>query len=122
MIHPHAAHVGLALLEVQAFDMILLAFVNVDGLGVDRGKRAREINLADHLGHFGFIDDDEIVGCYGTQADGVGRIRLIGPVPEFTAAVKKTGFEPDARREATDPCRRKVSPAASGSSNAAAFR
>src|SRR5262245_55869958 len=93
MIHSQPAHVGLALLEVQSLNMMLLPLVNVDCPGVDRRERAREVDFADYSRSFGFINDDEIIGRYSAQADGVGRIRLIGPVPEFTAAVKKSGLD-----------------------------
>ena len=49
------------------------------------GERGREIHLANYLGlsilSASDVDNDEIVGCYRTQTDGVCRIALLDPVP-----------------------------------------
>ena len=71
----------LASLEVEALHLIELPFDDVDGLFVERGRPAREVGLADDALAIGRIDDDEVVRRDRSQADGVGRIRLVGPVP-----------------------------------------
>ncbi len=77
----HGLDVGLAILEVEALHLIQPALDQVDRLLVQGRGRAREVDLADHLRRVGRVDHDEIVGRHRTQADRVGGIRLVGPVP-----------------------------------------
>ncbi len=50
VIHVDAFHVGFALIEIEALDVVLLALVEIDRFGMDRGERGREIHFADHFG------------------------------------------------------------------------
>jgi len=45
----------------ELLDVVLLAFVEVDGLRVHGGERAGKIHFADHARRAGFVDDDEVV-------------------------------------------------------------
>ncbi len=55
--------------------------MQVDRLLVQRGRAAVEARLADHVGAVRGVDDHEVVRRNRPQADGVGRIRLVGPLP-----------------------------------------
>src|SRR5262245_65374119 len=46
---------------------------------------AREARFADDIGPVGRIDDDEVVRRNRSQADGIRRIRLVGPLPDALA-------------------------------------
>ena len=71
---------GFAFLEVEMFDVVLLAAVEVDSFFVDVGQRAGEINFADDIWQSGDVDDHEIVAGDGTQAYGIGGIGLLRPM------------------------------------------
>src|SRR6266567_3547581 len=55
-----ALHVGLAFLEVEMFDVVLLATMNVNGFFVEKNQSAGEIHFADDSGRASDIDDYEI--------------------------------------------------------------
>src|ERR1035441_7698457 len=80
VVHVHALHVGLALAKIKSLDVVLLTLMNVDRLGMDGCESGRKIHFTNHLRLSVFsacrINDDEIVGCYRTQADRVCRIAL----------------------------------------------
>src|SRR5437588_11847530 len=63
---------------------------------MDGSERRREIDFADHLRlapiFTSRIDDDEVVWRNRSQADSIGGIRFIDPVPVSTALMQKTGF------------------------------
>src|SRR6266851_450243 len=84
--------VGLAFLEVEMLDVVLLAAVNVDGFFVEEHQRAGEIDFADDGGRAGDVDDHEIIAGHGTQADGIGGIGLLRPVVVFSGEMEKTSF------------------------------
>src|SRR6266851_5969495 len=92
VIDVDALDVGLAFLEIEMFDVVLLAAVKVDGFFVDEHKRAGEIDFADDVWRPGDVDDHEIVAGYGTQADGIGRIGFLRPVIVFSGEMQKTYF------------------------------
>ena len=71
---------GFAFLEVEMFDVVLLAAVEVDGFFVDVRQRTGEINFADDIWRSGDVDDHEIVARDGTQAYGIGGIGLLRPM------------------------------------------
>ena len=50
VVHIDALHVRFALLEIQRLDVELLPLVQINGLGMNRRERAREIHFADHFG------------------------------------------------------------------------
>ncbi len=75
-----ALDVGLALLEVEMLDVVLLAAVKVDGFFVEEDESAGEIDFANDGGRAGDVDDHEIVAGHGAQADGIGRIGFLHPV------------------------------------------
>ncbi len=79
-----ALDVGLALLEVEMLDVVLLAAVDVDGFFVEEDKSTGEIDFADDGGCAGDVNDHEIVAGHGTQADGVGGISFLRPVIIFS--------------------------------------
>src|SRR6266567_7308755 len=87
-----ALHVGLAFLEVEMFDVVLLATMNVNGFFVEKNQSAGEIHFADDSGRASDIDDYEIVAAYGPQADGIGGIGLLRPVIIFSREMKKSSF------------------------------
>jgi len=68
--------VGLALLEVELLDEVLLALDDVDGLGMQGRQGRGEVDLGDDPGLAGDVDDDEVVRADAAQADGVGRVGL----------------------------------------------
>ena len=75
------AHERLTALEVEPLHLIQLRLDDVDSPRVERGWPAREIGFANHARLVGGVDDDEIVGGDRSQADGVGRVRLVDPRP-----------------------------------------
>ena len=81
VIAVHFPDVRLAAHEVELFDLEDLALHHVDGLGMQRRQRAREVGLANHLRSVGVIGDDKVVGRDRPQAHGVGRVRLARPMP-----------------------------------------
>ena len=54
--------VGLALVKVEAFDVVLKSAVHVNGLRMDSRERAGKIHLADDLRRIGLVNDDKVVG------------------------------------------------------------
>ena len=76
-----AGQKGLAVLVVQLLDHVLLPFQDVDGLGVQRFQGVGKTDLGDHPLPVGAVDDHEVVGSDAVQADGVGRVALLGPEP-----------------------------------------
>src|SRR6266481_4463104 len=92
VIHVDAFDVGLALLEVEMFDVMLLAVVNVDGFLVEENERAGEIHFADDRGLASDVDDHEIIAGHGAQTDGVGRVGFLRPVIIFSRQMQITGF------------------------------
>src|SRR6266704_560630 len=93
-----ALHVGFAFLEVEMFDVVLLATMNVNGFCVENNESTGEIHFADDSGCASDIDDYEIVAAYGPQADGIGGIGLLRPMIIFSGEMKKTGLgEPRAK-------------------------
>ena len=55
------AHECLAAFEVQLLHLIQPALDDVDGLGMQRGRAAREVGFADYLRLARRVDDDEVV-------------------------------------------------------------
>src|SRR6267143_3602805 len=92
VIHVDAFDVGLAFLEVEMFDVMLLAAVNVDGFFVEENQRAGEIHFADDRGLAGDVDDHEIIAGHGAQTDGVGRVGFLRPVIIFSRQMQITSF------------------------------
>src|SRR5262249_33024977 len=84
--------VGFALLEVEMFDVILLAVVKVDRLFVDRAEGAGKINLADDARFASDVDNDEVVASDGTKADGVRGVGLLRPVIKIAGTMEIAGF------------------------------
>ena len=92
IIHVHALHIGLALLEIEPLHVILLSLVNVNRLRMHGRERRREINFANHF-RLAFvlsrhINDYKIVGRHRSQAHRIRRIRLLHPVPVSAAAME----------------------------------
>ena len=92
VVHVHALHVGLALVEVQPLDVVLLSLVEINCFGMDGGERAGEIYLTDYLRLVRDVDDDEVVGSDRAQADGIGRIGFLRPVPMVSGAVEESSL------------------------------
>src|SRR6266851_8229776 len=74
VINIDTLHVGLAFLEVEMFDVVLLAAVNVNGFFVKENQGAGEIHFTDDGGRSGDVDDHEIVAGNRAKADGIGGI------------------------------------------------
>src|SRR5437867_5313585 len=87
-----ALHVCFALLEIEMFDVVLLAAMNVDGFFVQKTKCAWKIHFADNRRRAGDIDDEEIIAGDGPQTDGISGISLLRPVIILPGQVKKTDF------------------------------
>ena len=102
--------------------MKLLPLVQINRLGMNGRERAREIHFADHFGPAGGVHDHEIVGGHRAQADGVGGIGLLRPVPVLPGAMQIARFGEPFAEIGDDPRRRMCSLGAIGSSNAAHFR
>ena len=67
--------------------------MQVDRLRVHGRERAGEIHLANYFRlALGRVHDDEVVGSHPAQADRVGGIRLVGPMPRRAAAMQEPGF------------------------------
>ena len=77
----HVAHERLAVVVVERLHLIEAALHDVDGLGVQGGRPAREVGFADHLGPGADVDDDEVVRRDRAQAHGIGGVALARPVP-----------------------------------------
>ena len=96
VIDVHRLDVRLALVEIEMVDVILLALVEVNRFGMDGRERGGKIDFADHFRLAVLlarsIDDDEIVGRDGTQADGIRGIGLLHPVPVAAAAMEVARF------------------------------
>ena len=98
-----AFHVSFAFLEVEVFNVVLLAAVNVNGFFVQENKCAREIYFANNGRRAGDIDDYEIVAGDRAQADGISRIGFLRPVIIFSGEMKKSGRrEPRAQVQKID--------------------
>src|SRR5207302_10650441 len=87
-----ALHVCFALLEIEMFDVVLLAAMNVDGFFVQKNKCAWKIHFADNRRRAGDIDDHEIIAGDGPQTDGIGGRRLPRAVISTSRPVEETGF------------------------------
>src|SRR6266436_5854415 len=92
VIDVDAFDVGLAFLEVEMFDVMLLAAVNVDGFFMEENQGAGEIHFADDRGLAGDVDDHEIIAGHGAQTDGVGRVGFLRPVIIFSRQMQITSF------------------------------
>lgn len=129
VIHVDAFYVGFALIEIEALDVVLLALVQIDRFGMDCGESGGEIYFADHFGFAVFgavgaagdVRDYEIIGGDGAEADRIGWIGLLDPVPVFAAAMEETRFG-EAFTEGWKVHGAEAFFGASGSSNAAHFR
>ena len=84
--------VGLALVVLEALDMVQAALVDVDGLFVEAGERRREGDLPDDLGVVAVIDDNEVIAGNLAQADCVGGIGFRCPVPGVAGPVEHAGL------------------------------
>jgi len=84
------------LVEIQAFNVVLLALVDVNRFRMDGGERGGEIYFADHLRlailFAGRIDDDEIIRRNGSQANGVSGIRFVDPMPIPATLMQESRF------------------------------
>ena len=76
-----AAHKGLAVVEIEALDLKQAAFDDVNRLFVEHRRPAGVIGFADHPLTVGEVNDDEVVRADRPQADRIGGIRLVGPLP-----------------------------------------
>ncbi len=85
-------HVRFALFEVEMFDVVLLAAVNIDGFFMDSSERADEIDFADNERFARDVDDDEIIAGDGTKADGVCGVGFMGPVIVFSCEMQIAGL------------------------------
>ena len=92
----HRPHVRLAAVEIEALHLEELSFDDVDGFLVERRGAAGEVRFADDPLAAGRVDDDEVVRAHRTKADGVGGIRLVGPVPLPVGMVDESLFRQDA--------------------------
>ena len=82
--------VSLLLLPVQALDVVLRTFVEVDRLLVQQDRRGELIHLADDLGSWRRrVDDHHVVRCDAPEVDLVRRESL--PAPEPTASRARSG-------------------------------
>ena len=81
------------MIELEAFHMVLLSLVNVDCLLMHRSQCGSEVDFADDFRLSGIaardVDDDEVVRRHRAQADGVGGIALLHPVPVVAAPMKE---------------------------------
>src|SRR2546429_2852364 len=98
-----ALHVCFALLEIEMFDVVLLAAMNVDGFFVQKTKCAWKIHFADNRRRAGDIDDHEIIAGDGPQTDGIGGRNLPPPVINFPSPGQKKGVvQPPAHNTKSD--------------------
>ena len=76
--------------------MVLLALVEVNGFGMNRGEGRGEVNFADNLRLpvtvNARVDDDEVVRRDRAQADGIRRVSLLDPVPAPTGTMQEANF------------------------------
>src|SRR5437867_13083786 len=87
-----ALHVCFALLEIEMFDVVLLAAMNVDGFFVQKTKCAWKIHFADNRRRAGDIDDHEIIAGDGPQTGGIGGGSPIPTGTTVSGRVRKTAF------------------------------
>ena len=94
VIHVHALHIGLALLELKPLHVILLPLMDINRLRMHSRERRRKIHLADHfrlaLALPGRINDHKIIRGHRPQAHRVRRISLLRPMPFPPAAVQES--------------------------------
>ena len=83
VVHIHRPHPGDGALEVQLLDVVGLALVQVDGLGVDDGRGVELVELADDLLALGDVDDgDRAVGVVAQRDLVLGDLgRRVEPQP-----------------------------------------
>ena len=96
VVAAHAPHVGLALVVLEALDVILAGFVKIDGLLVQRGEGRRERHLADDVRLGRDVDHHEVVARDRPQPDRVGRVRLRRPVPGSRRMMQKSSVAEEA--------------------------
>ena len=77
----HVANERLAVVVVERFHLVEPALHDVDRLGVQCGRTAREVGFADHLGAGAHIHHHEVVRRDRAQAHRIGGIALARPVP-----------------------------------------
>src|SRR2546430_12968012 len=87
-----ALHVCFALLEIEMFDVVLLAAMNVDGFFVQKTKCAWKIHFADNRRRAGDIDDHEIIAEDGLQTDGIGGRNPPRPHVNFPPPREEKGY------------------------------
>src|SRR5690242_9980942 len=73
-------------------DMELLATVQINRLFVDKDQGTWKIDFTDDVRFAGDVNNRKIVAGHGAQADGVGRVGLVGPVIVFSGKMQKTGL------------------------------
>ena len=84
--------VRLAALEVELLHLVQPALHDVDGLLVEDLERGVEVGLPDHARRVGLVHDDEVVRRHRAQADRVGRVRLVRPVPVAGRILGRAGL------------------------------
>ena len=95
---------GGAVVQVQLADLVALAHVQVDGAGVHGRRRARRLDVADHLAGVG-VDDGDRVDPRGAQRDARRReplpARQVAAVAlaQVAGANELLGVGPPARAE-----------------------
>ena len=63
VVDVHSFDIGLALLEIEMLDVVLLPAVDVDGFFVQENQRARKVYFADDVWRASDINDDEVVAA-----------------------------------------------------------
>ena len=102
-----ARDVGLALVPVEAIDVVLHALVDVDRLLVHEQRRREEVDLAqDAVPVAGGVDDDHVLRRAGAQAEVAGREVLVAPVVAIVVGTPEVAVllqDVEQRRSLLDP-------------------
>ena len=86
----HRTNVSLTIVVIEFFHLILAGIVKIDSLFMQRGKSNWKRYFSNHFGFPSSVDDHEIVAGYGTQANGIRRVGIAGPMILTTSFVQHT--------------------------------
>ena len=80
-------HVRLLLFPIEAIDMVLHPFVEIDRLFVQKDLGGKLVHLPDHAGAAGDVDNHDVVGVGTAQAHAFRGEGVRAPVPGFPGLV-----------------------------------
>ena len=80
-------HVRLLLFPIEAIDMVLHPFVEIDRLFVQKDLSGKLVHLPDHAGAAGDVDNHDVVGVGTAQAHAFRGEGVRAPVPGFPGLV-----------------------------------